>query len=575
MLPPYPRRFGPYVLVAPIGLGEMGTVSLALMGTRGREKLCVIKMVRPEVLAEPTARARVQRETAIARRLTHGGIAQTFADGEEDGAPYLVQEFVHGWTLSRLLTSCSELQRWPSIPVACHIAQEVARALAYVHTVDDVGVIHRDIAPDNIMIAYSGEVKVIDFGIAKAVGDKSSPGTVVGRYTYGAPEIWDRGAADARSDIYGLGVVLWSLLAHRRDPHPFLRDRRATAPDEDATIEAPPAPSTFNSQVPLELDAVVLRALAYLPEDRFQSASDFRAALARFIPREGFTGETEVKQFLRRHVDPVPDRARLAEMTSGAAVLLDDDLHHHREVAAQDLALDHLGENPHVHRELLHGDLAPEPLTAVLGSRRPRLRIIAALVVLFAAGTAISMLTAAPHRQPSSMPISRATPSTTKPPIFDQTTPPTLVVPVPTPLTPSAAPPSAARLGAAASKPNPIGTRSPSALPRSVTRGQADPTSSLPHTADAEAQLRAAVERFEREDLQLALSLARRAARNGAGAPAYILIGRVLTIQGDIVGAESAFAEAVRLAPGDDRARTLLERARARLAQRRLGAPSP
>jgi len=530
----YPRRFGRYVLMTPVGVGEMATVALALGRRQGREQLCVIKQVRREVLAEPATRARVQRETSIARRLSHAAIARTFDDGVEQGAPYLVGEFVHGWTLSRLLSSCSDLQRWPSIALGCHIVREVARALDYLHDIDDAGIVHRDVAPPNIMLSFAGEVKLIDFGIAKAVGDakKSDATTVVGRYTYGAPEIF-HGSADARSDLYGLAVILWSLLAQRSDPAPFLRDRRGPGNDEQATIESPPAPSIFNQDVPRGLEAVVGRALSFLPEDRYQSAEELEAEVASFIPL-GFDGPGELRAFFRKHAGPEEmAEAVTDDMLARARAMLPDD-------------------EP--------SDVDDQADAGAVASARPGRSRIALLALGFAAvaGVGLSVVHREPRRPPSAQPTTRREPpaAVVRPPLPSPAALTGELAPAIVPATAAAAVPvvTPARVRVA---------RQPKVLvrPRTAEAGAAP-------SPDPAILMAAARESYERGDFTTALQLSRQAVRAGAGAEGLVLVGRVLMVQGDLRGAEGAFSAALERQPSDDRARELLARARELLARR-------
>lgn len=537
----YPRRFGRYVLMAPVGLGEMATVTLALMGKRGQEQLCVIKRARPEVLADPTARDRIQRETEIARSLSHAGIARTFADGIEDGTPYLVEEFVHGWTLSRLLTSCAELQRWPSVPLACHIVREVARSLAYVHSVDGAGIVHRDIAPPNIILSFAGEVKLIDFGIAKRSADakKSDPATIVGRYTYGAPEIFT-GRDDARSDLYGLAVVLWMLLAHRSDPNPFLRDRRAPVPDDQATIEAPPAPSNFNELVPPELDAIVLRALSFLPEDRFQTANEVARALAGFLP-SAFNGSEQLATFFRQHTVPEEASAVTADMLRRAVGLLEDD--DPRPAAA------------------VTPPTVEDAATAIASGRHPSRRWTILLVGSLAGGFAGLIAAMTHHSERAPVEPRAVLPSTV---LRDRhVAPPAL--PLPSASFPIATTPASSQTtdgGRVVRSPHHPPLRQPmSPAPAAASPGRARVEDSAPVPfPDPAARLAEARDSFEAEDFPKALRLARQAQREGAGVGAWVLIGRILMVEGDISGAEAAASAALRLQPDNSQARALLER---------------
>ena len=219
----FPQRFGPYVLLRMLGAGGMGDVYLALAGKSGMERPCVVKRLAQHSTSEDGERFR--REANLARKLSHGAIAQTLSVDEIDGELVIAQEFLHGCSLSSLLATC--LRQRENLPtlLALHVVREVARALAYAH---EQGVIHRDIAPDNVILTFSGEVRLLDFGIARTATDSrlTRPGWSVGREAYAAPEVAAGASGDPRSDIYSLGVLLWQLLARR--PPPVKEDHPAS-----------------------------------------------------------------------------------------------------------------------------------------------------------------------------------------------------------------------------------------------------------------------------------------------------------------------------------------------------------
>ena len=191
------RRFGPYVLVRCTGAGGFGRVDVALKGSTNLVKLCAVKRMRKDEYGADIE-ARFRREAQIALRLSHGAIAQTLGVEQIEGELCLLQEFVDGVNLSQL-QSQSRPELLP-VSVAVYLAREVGRALAYAH---GCGIVHRDVTPDNIMLSFDGQVKLIDFGIARRTGDATltHTGGVVGREIYTAPEVWAGGKAEAPSDI--------------------------------------------------------------------------------------------------------------------------------------------------------------------------------------------------------------------------------------------------------------------------------------------------------------------------------------------------------------------------------------
>jgi serine/threonine protein kinase len=307
----FPRRWGAYVLIRPLGSGGMGSVFLALTGRPGMTKLCVVKRLNADTLSSDESLARFRREADIARSISHGAIAQTLAVDDVDGEPFIAQEFIEGRTLTQVVSSALSCSESIPPPVAVHIAREVARALAYAHRV--AGIVHRDIAPDNVMVTFSGEVRLIDFGIARAGSDPSltAPGSFVGRVSYTAPEVLAGKTADRLSDIYSLGVLLWELLVGRPAGFEELRAR--------------PAPSSLkpSRDLPAGLDSVVLQAIAAEPMERFASVEDLHRALGPFLPPT-FAGESALAEFIARCYDVERERRNLRDDLLEASALLAD-----------------------------------------------------------------------------------------------------------------------------------------------------------------------------------------------------------------------------------------------------------
>ncbi|HZH17747.1 MAG TPA: serine/threonine-protein kinase, partial [Archangium sp.] len=202
------------------------TYRARMKGAAGVTKPVVIKQILPHFADEPDFVEMFVSEARVAAGLTHGNIAQVFDFGEIDGQYFLAMEFVHGQTLSKLLRRAQKagLPGLP-MPLALFVATQICDGLDYAHRHigEDgrpMGLVHRDVSPDNVLISYEGQVKVIDFGIAKAtsvVEARTSPGTLKGKYPYFSTE-QAQGAQDldARSDIFAVGVVLYEMLCGRR-----------------------------------------------------------------------------------------------------------------------------------------------------------------------------------------------------------------------------------------------------------------------------------------------------------------------------------------------------------------------
>lgn len=266
-----------------IGRGGMAEVHEARDLRLGRR--VAIKILRPDLARDSTFQARFRREAQSAASLNHPNIVAVYDTGEdtlvdEQGnavvVPYIVMEYVDGMTLRQLLASGRRL-----LPErALEITAGVLSALDYAHR---HGIVHRDIKPANVMLTRTGEVKVMDFGIARALNDTGTTMTsaqaVMGTAQYLSPEQARGEVVDARSDLYSTGVVLYELLTGK----PPFTGESAVAIAYQHVSEIPVPPSQVDPAVSPEVDAVVLRALAKRVEDRYQTATEFRADVERAI----------------------------------------------------------------------------------------------------------------------------------------------------------------------------------------------------------------------------------------------------------------------------------------------------
>lgn len=275
-----------YEIGAVIGRGGMAEVHEGRDLRLGRR--VAIKILRPDLAKDPTFQARFRREAQSAASLNHPNVVAVYDTGQDtlspEGdngepavvVPYIVMEFVDGMTLRQIVASGRRL-----LPErALEITAGILSALDYAHR---HGIVHRDIKPANVMLTRTGDVKVMDFGIARAINDVSSTMTsasaVMGTAQYLSPEQARGEVVDARSDLYSTGVVLFELLTGKP---PFTGDS-AVAIAYQHVSEMPVIPSTIDPGVSSEIDAVVMRALAKRADDRYQSASDFRADVERAI----------------------------------------------------------------------------------------------------------------------------------------------------------------------------------------------------------------------------------------------------------------------------------------------------
>jgi serine/threonine protein kinase len=266
------RRFGRYEIVGELGRGAMGVVYKARDPQIDRLvalKTVILRGQDPE--AEEEFRKRFLNEAKAAGRLHHPGIVTIFDVGEDpdNHDPYIVLEYVAGEALNRILA------REKKLPVAraLQLADEIATALDYAHT---QGVTHRDIKPGNILITQDDHAKIADFGIAKLnLAHFTLPGKVLGTPAYMAPEQLSGEGADGRSDLFSLGVILYAMVTGHS---PFQGNSATTVCFKVANREPVPA-SVLDLNLPRELDAVIARAMAKDPDERYQCGADFAADL--------------------------------------------------------------------------------------------------------------------------------------------------------------------------------------------------------------------------------------------------------------------------------------------------------
>ncbi|MGW0823842.1 Stk1 family PASTA domain-containing Ser/Thr kinase [Streptomyces sp. NPDC002845] len=268
-----PRRLGGrYELGQVLGRGGMAEVYLAHDTRLGRQ--VAVKTLRADLARDPSFQARFRREAQSAASLNHPAIVAVYDTGEDyiDGVsiPYIVMEYVDGSTLRELLHSGRKLLPERSMEMTIGILQ----ALEYSHR---NGIVHRDIKPANVMLTRNGQVKVMDFGIARAMGDAGMTMTqtaaVIGTAQYLSPEQAKGEQVDARSDLYSTGCLLYELLTVRP---PFVGDSPVAVAYQHVR-EEPQPPSVFDPEITPEMDAIVLRALVKDPNYRYQSADEMRA----------------------------------------------------------------------------------------------------------------------------------------------------------------------------------------------------------------------------------------------------------------------------------------------------------
>lgn len=269
---------GRFEIAAVVGSGGMGVVYKAR--DRELEELVALKVLRREMWDEEEQRSRLKDELRLARRITHPNVLRTHDFGELDGIAFVSMEYVRGVTLRALLDGAEEPLPFRA---ALRLARQIAAGLGAAH---ELGVVHRDIKPENVILDAAGNAKLMDFGIARpipgAARGTSEPahtraGEVVGTPHYIAPERLRNEPADTRSDVYSLGIVLYEVFAGRP---PFAGGSIADIVSQHLQ-EVPPPPRTLRSEIPEELETILLRCLAKSPAERYADAGALGRALDR------------------------------------------------------------------------------------------------------------------------------------------------------------------------------------------------------------------------------------------------------------------------------------------------------
>jgi serine/threonine-protein kinase len=291
-----PSTFGRYGVVAHLATGGMAQVFIARLEGPGHfQRTVAIKRVLPHLAADARFRDMFLDEARVTAAVRHPNVAEVYDLVSEGGEVYLVMEYVPGETVLRLYRSLRKASCVLPWHLAAHVVAQASAGLHAAHTLRlgsvPQPVIHRDVSPHNLLIGYDGDVKVIDFGIAKMRGQESRTqvGEVKGKFAYMSPEQACSRELDARSDLFSIGVVLWELLTGTRL---FGRD------DEVATLQAVLhdeviPPSEIEPEVPSELDEVVLACLERDRDARIASADDLRARLEAILRDYGATGARE------------------------------------------------------------------------------------------------------------------------------------------------------------------------------------------------------------------------------------------------------------------------------------------
>src|SRR3954469_15532187 len=286
-----PVPFGKYYLLERINVGGMAEVFKAkTFGVEGFERLLAVKRILPNIAEDEEFITMFIDEAKIAVQLQHANIAQIFDLGKVDDSFFIALEYVHGRDLRSIFDRMRNKAESLPIAMACYVIMQVCEGLDYAHNKRDaqgreLHLVHRDVSPQNVLIGYEGECKLIDFGIAKAAGKagKTQAGILKGKFGYMSPEQVRGLPIDRRSDIFAVGIVLYELLTNERL---FVGESDFSTLEKVRNVEILP-PSSYNKKIPDELERIVLKALAKDPEDRYQNAIDLHDDLQAFLHTAG------------------------------------------------------------------------------------------------------------------------------------------------------------------------------------------------------------------------------------------------------------------------------------------------
>jgi phosphate transport system substrate-binding protein len=281
-----PRRIGSYRVIASLGRGGMADVFLAArLGPVKFTKLVVIKRLRSDLANQPEAtryRTLLLDEARLAARMHHPNIVQAFEVTEGDGEPYLTMEFLDGQTISQVVRAARRAKTTVPLEMSLRAVADVLTALAYAHDLRDfdgkpMRIVHRDVSPQNVFWTYDGEIKLVDFGVAKfAFGStKTDAGFIKGKVSYMAPEQARGEPLDRRADLFAVGVMLWELITSQR----LFRANTQAATLQKLLFEPIPRLSEIVADVDPALEQICERALARNRDDRYRDATEMRADL--------------------------------------------------------------------------------------------------------------------------------------------------------------------------------------------------------------------------------------------------------------------------------------------------------
>ena len=341
-------QFGKYLLLERIAAGGMAEIFLARPEeATANGRVVIIKRILPHIGEDPEFLKMFRAEINVCMGLNHPQIVQIHDFGETACQPYMALEYVEGRSLRQVMTEFENRGFQMPVPMALSIATQTASGLHYAHhfenqvTGTSMNLVHRDISPQNVLLSYAGNVKIIDFGIAKVksdASDRTQAGIIKGKVSYLSPEQIGRGDLDSRTDVFALGIVLWEMLTGLKlFTTPEHDDFTLLKMIKDSNQHIRP-PSEFRKELPTQIDRIVMKALANRPEERYATAAelqkDLRSHLVLQHPGYGYgdLAETMNTLFQEQIAD---DRKRLKDLNTNAQnSLLNRDFNEQTRVVA-------------------------------------------------------------------------------------------------------------------------------------------------------------------------------------------------------------------------------------------------
>jgi serine/threonine protein kinase len=304
-----PITFGKYQLQRKLAEGGMAEVFLGRQaGMEGFEKLIVLKRIRPELSSDPNFVNMFLNEARVAARLNHPNIVQIFELGKVDKQYFIAMEFIHGEDLRSLTRTADHAKKHLPAGLTCRIIADTLAGLHYAHTRSaadgkELGLVHRDVSPQNVLVTYEGGVKLVDFGIAKAtrggaVAEQTRAGLFKGKFAYMSPEQSRGQPLDARSDIFAAGILLWEMLTWTR----LFKRANDMATLIAVAEEEIPTPLSFDNTLPAEMERICMKALHRKTHMRYQTANEMRADLETLIRTQGWEADSLALQNYMRDV---------------------------------------------------------------------------------------------------------------------------------------------------------------------------------------------------------------------------------------------------------------------------------